>query len=160
MRDILDATFGILAAFLLYTLFRKVSLTLVETLNFFTLAVIYFALTKGEIFGALMGMVCGFVSDSFSLGVFGIAGIANTITGFLTGYISKKINFLSFLRSFVFIGLMAGLELVLLIFLSSLIFSETLNTERGLIFFQPITTGLLGSLLFLLMRKIKSKDGK
>lgn len=160
MRDIIDAAFGILVAFLLFTLFKKVSITLLETMNFFTLVVIYFALAKGEIFGAATGMVCGFVMDSFSLGVFGVAGIANTITGYVTGYIAKKINILSFTRNFILIGLMASLELFLWIFFSSLIFSETISTEKGLIFFQPLTTALLGSCLFLLMRKIKSKNGK
>ncbi|MGB8951339.1 MAG: rod shape-determining protein MreD [Candidatus Aminicenantales bacterium] len=160
MRDGIHAALGVVAAFLLFTILKKISYVLPEAMNFFTLVVIYFALTRGEIFGACLGMVCGFIIDSFSLGVFGIAGLANTITGFLTGFIAKKINVLSVMRSFLFFGLMASLELGLWIFFSFLVFSETVNTDRGLVFFQPLSTAFFGSLLFILMRKSRSRNGQ
>jgi rod shape-determining protein MreD len=160
MRDIIKAGIGIIAAFFLFTILNRISYSLVATTNVFTMIVIHMALIKGEVFGAGMGMACGLVVDSISLGVFGIAGIANTITGFLAGYISRTINVLSLVRSFVFIGIMAGIELGIRTFFVSLVFGGAVNTEKGLIFLQPLSTAFLGSLLLFIRKKIRKKHGE
>ena len=36
------------------------------------------------------GTMCGLVQDTFSLGVFGVAGLTKTLLGFWTGYISRQ----------------------------------------------------------------------
>lgn len=160
MRDVMEAAAGILIAFLFYTLFRKISVSLSESLNFFTLAVILIGLMKGEMAGAFMGMACGLIVDSFSLGIFGIAGLANTLTGYLAGYISRKVNVIPFLRNLVFIGIMASLELAVWMGMSALIFGEGIHFGKGLIFLQPVFTAIVGSLLFLGIRKFKAKHEK
>jgi len=160
MKEAVEVGLGIIIAFLLYTILGKISAAFLQTFNVFTLVVVYFAIARGEIFGASIGTFCGLIQDSFSLGVFGVAGISNTITGFLSGYIAGKINVTPFARNFVFIFFMTSVELVLWLFLYSFIFSEGFNTGKGLIFFQPLITAFLGSLIFLLLRRIKTKYGK
>lgn len=160
MRDIMEAAGGILIAFLFYTVFRKISVSLSESLNFFTLAVILIGLLKGEMAGAFVGIACGLIVDSFSLGVFGIAGLANTLTGYLTGIISRKVNVVPFLRNLVFIGVMASFELILWMGMSALIFAEGINFGKGLILLQPVFTAIVGSLLFLGIRKFKAQHEK
>jgi cell shape-determining protein MreD len=110
--------------------------------------------------GALMGMACGLIVDSFSLGIFGIAGLANTLTGYLTGILSRKVNVVPFLRNFVFIGIMASLELAVWMGLSALIFGEGIHFGKGLIFLQPVFIAIFGSLLFLGIRKFKAQHEK
>lgn len=157
MKDIIKVPFAILIAFLLYSTLSKVSLSFTQLFNFFSLVVIYFAVEKDEVFGACLGAFCGLVQDSFSLGVFGVAGLAKTITGFLAGYISKKVNVIPITRCFIFIFTLVSLEFILWALLYSFIFSERINTGKGLIFFQPLCTAFLGSFLFHLIRKF-SKD--
>jgi rod shape-determining protein MreD len=122
------------------------------------LVVIYFAVEKNEIFGACVGAFCGLIQDSFSLGVFGVAGLAKTIAGFTAGYIAKKIDVHPPLRSFVFIFLLISFEFILWALLYSFIFSGSINTGRGLIFFQPLSTALVGSVLFFFLRKFKRSE--
>jgi rod shape-determining protein MreD len=156
----MESAGGILIAFLFYTVFRKISVSLSESLNFFTLAVILIGLVKGEMAGAFVGMACGLIVDSFSLGIFGIAGLVNTLTGYLTGIISRKVNVVPFLRNLVFIGVMASFELILWMGMSALIFAEGINFGKGLIFLQPVFTAIVGSLLFLGIRKFKAQHEK
>lgn len=160
MRDFIEIALGIVIAFIFYTVLAKISISLIQIFNVFSLVIIYFALDKGEIYGACIGTFCGLIQDSFSLGVFGVAGIAQTIMGFTAGYISRKINVLPLRRNFFFIFVLVGFELLLWALLYSFIFSETINTGKGLIFFQPLSTALLGSILFILIRKFKNLASK
>ena len=157
MKDFTEAIFGILIAFILYSIFSKISFSLVLIFNAFSLVVLYFALIKGEVFGAGMGTICGLVQDSFSLGVFGIGGLSKTIMGFIAGYISRKINVTPFLRNFVFIFIMISLELILWAILYSFIFEEKLYTRRGILLFQPLITALLGGIIFRFIPKLRRK---
>jgi len=158
MKDFIKISLGIIVAFLLYTILNKISPSLVLLFNVFSLVVIYFAVEKNEIFGACIGAFCGLIQDSFSLGVFGVAGLAKTIAGFSAGYIAKKIDVHPPLRSFVFIFLLISFEFILWALLYSFVSSGSINTGRGLIFFQPLSTALVGSVLFFFLRKfIRSK---
>jgi len=158
MKNFIKPFFAIIIAVVIYSVFFKFSIILPQIINVFSLVVIYFALIKGEVFGACLGAFCGLVQDSFSLGVFGVAGIAKTITGFLAGYISKRIDVGPFVRNFLFIFILICLELTLWSFLYFFIFSERINTKNGLIFLQPLVTGLLGSTLFHLIQIIQKKE--
>ena len=155
MRDIIEVFFGVLIAFVLFFFVSKVSFNLVQTINFFSLVVIYFAIQKGEIFGAGLGAFCGLVQDSFSIGVIGIAGIAKTIMGFTAGYASRKVNIMKFGRSFVFIILLIILELILWVSISLFVYSKNWFVGQKLILFQPVVTAGFGSILLLVANKIK-----
>ena len=156
MKDFVEMVLSVLVAFLLYSLLAKISVSLLFLVNFFSLIVIYFAVEKGEIYGACMGAFCGLLQDSFSMSVFGVAGIAKTIMGYSAGYFSGKINVTPVRRQFVFIFLLLCVELIIWSVLYSFIFSERVSTGGGLIFFQPLITAVLGSLGFRFVRKLKS----
>lgn len=155
MKDFIEIIIGILIAFLFYTVFKKISISLIQLFNIFSLIVIYFALEKGEIFGACLGTVCGLIQDSFSLGVFGVAGLSKTIMGFLAGYVSKKLDVTPIFRKFLFIFVLLLIEYILWAFLSAFIFSEKFLIGRTIQSFQPLTTAGLGSLFFLLLQQVK-----
>jgi hypothetical protein len=104
-----------------------------------------------------MGLACGLVVDSFSLGIFGLAGIANTVTGYAAGYVSRKINVLLPSRMVVFIGLMGLLDFSLWVLLTSVFFGQAVPWNRGLVFVQPLLTAVLGTLTYTLIRKLKAR---
>lgn len=155
MKDSIGMVLSIFAAVVLYFLFAKISVSLLLSINLFSLIVIYFALEKGEVYGACLGAFCGLIQDSFSLSVFGVAGIAKTVMGFSAGYFSCKINVTPVRRNFVFVFLLLCLELAIWALLYSFIFSERVNTGGGLIFFQPLITAVLGALAYRFIRNLK-----
>ena len=160
MKNVVEAGLAIIIAFILYTILSKISLSLLQTFNVFSIIVICFAIIKGEIFGAFMGTFCGLIHDSFSLGVFGVSGLIETIIGFLAGYFSRKINVVSFFRSFTFIFIVAMADTVLSIILYSVIYPGSINMKGGLIFFQPLNTAFFGTFVLLLLRRIRSRNGE
>lgn len=156
MKEILKMAAATLAAFVLYSFLGRINPSLLMILNTFSLVVIFFAMLKGELFGVLLGALCGLLQDSFSLGVFGVAGLSKTLLGFAAGYISRKVNVFPFFRNFIFIFILATGELAVWTFLYTLIFSMRILTGNALIFFQPLTTAVLGSLIFALVRRLKT----
>jgi rod shape-determining protein MreD len=155
MKDFFWMVLSVIVAFLLYSVLGKISLSLLYLFNFFTLVVIYFAVEKGEIYGACLGAFCGLIQDSFSISVFGVAGIAKTIVGFLAGYFAGKINVTPIRRSFFFILILNCVELLIWAGLYSFIFSIRVNTGGGLLFSQPLLTAFLGAVVFSQLRKKK-----
>ena len=155
MRDYLQAALGIFIAFIIYTVLFKISVSLVLMLNTFSVVVIYFAFKKGEVFGAIMGMICGLIQDSFSIGVFGVAGIAKTILGYLAGTLSKKMNVFPFTRNVIINIVLLTMELAIWSLLFRFVFSENINIGGGIIFLQPLGTAFAASALFPLLRKIQ-----
>jgi len=156
MKEALKVGAATLTAFVLYSLLGRIEPSLLLVLNTFTLVVIFFSMLKGELFGVLLGAFCGLLQDSFSLGVFGVAGLSKTLLGFVAGYISRKMNVFPFFRNFIFIFILATGELAVWAFFYALIFSRRVITGNALIFFQPLTTAVLGSLIFALARRLKT----
>ena len=157
MRRYFAVILGIIAAFIIYSLLSRISLSLTMILNVLSVVVIYTGITQGELSGALTGMACGLIQDSFSVGVFGIAGIAKTITGYLAGYISGKVNVIPFLRKFLLSSFLLFLELAVWSFLYIWIFSEKVNTGGGIIFIQPFVTAAIICITFVIIPKVKVK---
>ncbi|MBN2245504.1 MAG: rod shape-determining protein MreD [Candidatus Aminicenantes bacterium] len=146
-KDIVEAMLGIILAFLIYTLLSKISFKVNLLFNIFLITVIYFALKKGEVGGAVIGMLCGLIHDSFSIEVFGVAGISMTLTGFFTGYFSKKINIYAPLRMFLFIFFITVINLGIWAAMYFFVFSEDVFRGSGYIFFQPLATAVLGLII-------------
>ncbi|MFQ5720882.1 MAG: rod shape-determining protein MreD [Candidatus Aminicenantales bacterium] len=151
MKDFFEILIAVIFAFLFYTVLKFISISIVQLFNIFSLVVIYFALTKGEIVGASLGAGCGLIQDALSLGVFGVAGISKTIIGFAAGYISRRINVLPVIRNFIFLFILLSIDFILWSFLSSLIFSEKLLIGHHLQFLQPLLTAALGALIFFIL---------
>jgi rod shape-determining protein MreD len=157
MKHILLLVAGIITAFLIYSLLLQVSISFTLVINVFSVVVIYVAISRGEIYGAFTGMACGLIQDSFAMGVFGVAGIAKTLIGYMAGYFAQKINVTPFTRKFVFSSALLYLELILWSFLYVSIFGERLHISKGLIFLQPLLTALIVCSLFLIAPKIRAK---
>jgi rod shape-determining protein MreD len=140
-----------MAAFVLSSLLGRVSPALILSFNLLSVVVLYAAVRKGEIYGAVTGMLCGLLQDSFSIGVLGVAGIAKTLAGYTAGSVAKRINIASFSRRYSFFVLMLLLELAVWAFLYTTIFSQRIYTAGGLIFLQPFLTAMaaVGSFPFI-----------
>lgn len=146
---------GVTLALILHTLLSRISFPLVLVFNFFSLVVAYIAFEKGEVYGACFGTVCGLIQDSFSAGVFGIAGISKTLMGYTAGYVSRKMNIQSLPRKCFLVFLLVAAELAIWAALYTIIFAEHVNTGRGYLFFQPLGTVLMGCVLFPLAQRLK-----
>lgn len=153
IRDILEGSLAVLLAFLAYSLLGWAAPALLPAVNVFSLAVACFGVLKGEIPGAILGTVGGLVQDSFSWGVFGVAGLSKTLLGFAAGYISRKINVAPFFRSFLFLAALMTVELVLWSSLQAFVFAEKIPLQKGLFFLQPFLTSFLASLLLYFERR-------
>jgi len=154
MKHFLKITIAIISTVVLFSVLTKISPAFTMIFNIFNLLVLYFALEEGEIYGAVMGSVGGLIQDSFSIGVFGIAGTSKTILGFLAGYISRRINVVPRVRRVIFIFVMLLSEVLLWMFLYSFVISEKFYTAKGLFFLQPVCTTALAFIVFPLFKKL------
>ncbi len=153
MKSFFEAFLGVVLAVAVFTLLGKISASLLFLFNPFAWVVLYFSLTKHEVFGAATGTVCGLLHDSLSLGLFGVSGLTMTLLGFSTGYVSRKINVAPTGRNFVFLLIVSTIELALWKFLVSFLFRERLALGGGLVLFQPLTTAFVATLLFQAARR-------
>jgi cell shape-determining protein MreD len=158
MREYLRAFAGIGLAVVLFTVLGKISTNLVIVFNAFSWIVLYFSLTKDEVYGAVLGTICGLLQDAFSLGVFGVAGLTKTVLGFWTGFISRKINVVPVTRNFVFLLIMASFELSLWKFLAHFLFRERLAAGGGLALLQPLATAAIVTAAFQIARRAKGEN--
>jgi rod shape-determining protein MreD len=157
LRGVLEALATALGAFVLYSLAGRAGASAVLVFNAFSLAVILFAMEKGEVFGGILGTACGLLQDSFTFGVFGVAGFSKTLLGIVAGYASRKLHVRPPLRSFVFIFACAAGELAVWAFLYTLVFSRGLAAAGPVLLFQPVTTAALGGLVLALVRRLKAR---
>lgn len=146
MKDITRAAAALCIAFIGLTILERFVPASVHVVNVLSLVVFYFAMRKGEVFCAVLGMICGLVQDSFSIGVFGLSGIAKTLSGFAAGFIAGRINIVSFRRNFLFIFFLTTMELVIWALLYQFLLAESIPTGGGLVFLQPLGTAVCGSL--------------
>jgi rod shape-determining protein MreD len=158
--DVLRAFLGTLVAVLVYSVAGAGTPALLVVFNAFSVVVLYFSIRRGEVFGALLGTMCGLAQDAFSLGVFGVAGLTKTMLGFWTGYISRRIDVAPFTRNALFMLIMSVLEMVLWVLLTAVVRLKPVNLQGGLILLQPVVTALLGSFLFALERRIRSRNSR
>jgi rod shape-determining protein MreD len=158
MKSLFEAVLGVILAVVLHTLLGKISASLLFLFNAFSWVVLYFSLMKDEVFGAVMGTVCGLLQDSFSLGLFGVGGLTKTLLGFSTGYISRKINVTPVARNFVFLLIVSTIELTLWKLLVLFLFRGRFALGGGLAFFQPLATAFFVTLLFQIIRRKRGES--
>jgi len=154
VKDIAYTAAGMLAAFILSSLMGSISPMLILSFNLLSVVVLYAAVRRGEVYGAVTGMLCGLLQDSFSIGVFGVAGIAKTLAGYTAGSVAKRINLAPFSRRYSFYSLVLFLELAVWAFLYAAIFSRRIYTAGGLIFLQPFLTALVAVGIVPLVRRV------
>ena len=157
MKPFIEGLLGIVLAVALHAFLGKVSASLVIVLNSFAWVVLFFGLARNEVFGALMGTICGLLQDSFSLGVFGVGGLTKTLLGFAAGYISRKINVIPLRRTFFFVLIIATLELLLWKSFAFFLFGERFWAAGGLALLQPLATALVVTCAFQVQRRREAR---
>jgi len=160
LGDVVRAFLGTLLAVLVYSLAGAGGPALLVVFNAFSVVVLYFSVRRGEVFGAILGTMCGLAQDAFSLGVFGVAGLTKTLLGFWTGYISRRIDVVPFGRNALFLLVMAVLEMLLWVLLTAIIRLKAVNLQGGIIFVQPLVTAVLASTLFALERRFEARNSR
>jgi rod shape-determining protein MreD len=159
-KDVLRAFLGTLAAVLIYSLAGSAGPQLLVVFNAFSVVVLYFSVRRGEVFGALLGTLCGLAQDTFSLGVFGVAGLTKTLLGFWTGYISRRIDVAPFTRNALFMLVMSVLEMTLWVLITAVVRLQSVSWHGGLILLQPVVTAVVGSLLFAVERRGRARRSR
>jgi len=160
VKDGLRALLGTLIAVAVYSVAGAGAPALLVVFNAFSVVVLYFSIRRGEVFGALLGTMCGLAQDAFSIGVFGVAGLTKTLLGFWTGFISRRIDVVPFTRNALFMLVMSVVEMILWVLLTALVRLKSVNLEGGLIFLQPVVTAAVGGSLFALERWIKARSSR
>lgn len=157
---LLRAFAATLIAVSVYALAGASAPALMIVFNAFSIVVLYFAIRRGEIFGAVLGTMCGLAQDAFSLGVFGVGGLTKTLLGFWSGYVSRRIDVAPFGRNALFVLIMSVAEMILWVLLTALVRLRAVNLEGGLVFVQPLVTAVLASSLFAFERWLKRRDSR
>jgi rod shape-determining protein MreD len=159
-KDVLRALAGTLIAVLVYTLAGAGAPGLLVVFNAFSVVVLYFSVRRGEVFGAMLGTMCGLVQDAFSIGVFGVAGLTKTLLGFWTGYVAKRLDVAPFTRNALFLLVMSVLETLVWVLLMAVVRFKSVNVFGGLLFIQPVVTAVLGSTLFAIERRMRARKAR
>ncbi len=157
IRDVLRAVLAVVAAFLLYAFLGGLGPAALVVLNAFSLIVVFFSVGQGEIYGGLLGSVCGLVQDSFSMGVFGVAGLTKALLGFWTGYVSRRIDVTPPVRLAGFLWVMTSLELLLWILVTAVVLRENPPLRGGALFLQPFVTTVLATVLLGIKRRVEAR---
>ncbi|MCX6560094.1 MAG: hypothetical protein NTZ26_06210 [Candidatus Aminicenantes bacterium] len=155
MRDVLHGGLILMAAFLVHAVLGRFLAASFFGVDSFLVAVLLFAIVKGDLAGAVMGTAAGLFADAFSLGVFGISGAAFIVAGFLSGWISRRINIMTFLRSFIFLTGLSALALGERLVLNAVVIAEPIPWQRGGLLLRPVATGLAGAAAFALFRRFR-----
>jgi len=158
--DVLRALLATLAAVVVYSVAGSAGPELLVVFNAFSVVVLYFSVRRGEVFGAILGTLCGLTQDAFSLGVFGVAGLTKTLLGFWTGFISRRIDVSAFGRNALFMLVMSVLEMALWVLITAIARLASVNWHGGLILLQPVVTAVLGSLLFAVERRVRARRSR
>jgi len=145
---------GIIVAVVLYALLGQLEPTLIILINTFSILVLFAAVAYGELEGAIMGTCAGLIQDAMSYGVFGLAGLSQTLAGFLAGWLSHKLDINNFYRRSVFLFFLSLLQLVIWVFFYSIVFKKSLLYSHPAFYLQPVFTAILTSSLISLFKKM------
>ncbi|RFT15975.1 MAG: hypothetical protein OP8BY_1981 [Candidatus Saccharicenans subterraneus] len=146
--------FGLMLAVALYAFLGWLEPSLVLLFNTFSILVMVIAIVYGELDGAIMGTCAGLAQDALSYGVFGLAGLSLTISGFLAGWLSRKLDVHTFYKRMVFVFILSLGQLIIWTLFYFLIFRKSLLYSQPVLYLQPLATALLAAVLIRLFRKV------
>jgi rod shape-determining protein MreD len=159
-KDVLRAFLATLVGVIVYSAAGGAAPALLVVFNAFSMVVLFFSVRRGEVFGALLGTMCGLVQDAFTLGVFGVAGLTKTLLGFWTGYVARRIDVAPFARNALFMLVMSVLEMVLWVLLTAVVRPESVNLNGGLLLLQPLVSAIVTSSLFALEKWFEARSSR
>lgn len=157
MRVWLAGAATIAAAYLVLSVLGPLAEPAAVVVDVFSVAVLLFGAIRGEIPGAILGAVGGLVVDAFSLGVFGLSGLVLTSAGYLAGYVSRKVNILSWYRMLLFFLILASAAFLAWIGLNAAVARSPLPWSGGFILLRPIATAVACALIFEGRRRFKAR---
>ncbi len=155
--DWLVAIVSLILSFVIYSFLGALDPALVMLINPFAVVVFFISILYGEVAGLLVGTGAGLIQDAFSYGVLGLAGLSYTISAFLAGWFSQKLNLNSFNKRFVFSFIFSLLQLSIWLVMYGLIFKQSILYSQPYIYIQPVNTALLVSVMVWLIKKLKLK---
>jgi len=145
---------GLLLAVALSALLNWLEPALGLLINAYSILVMLTAIVYGEQDGAIIGTCAGLGQDALSSGVFGLAGLSLTISGFLAGWLSRKLDLHIFHKRLVFIFIISLGQLLIWAFFYSLIFRKSLLYSQPALYLQPAVTALITAGLMNLFKKV------
>lgn len=110
--------------------------------------VVYSALTTGQVSGLLTGTLAGLFQDAMSGGVIGVAGLSNTVVGFLAGTIGTQFIVTHTFPRFVVFFVATVVNVALIIGLYELLGLRPFGFPLGQVAGQALGNAVVGVLAF------------
>lgn len=121
-------------------------------LDLVLVAIVYLAMTTSPVTALLSGAIGGVIQDALSGGIIGVGGIAKTIVGFSVALLGSQIIVVRSLPRFVIFFGATLLHASAFLGLYSMLESRIPNASVGGVFGQAFGNGLVGAVLFELLR--------
>jgi len=123
-------------------------------LDLVLVAIVYLAMTTSPVTALLSGAAGGVIQDTLSGGIIGVSGIAKTIVGFSVALVGTQIIVVrSFPRFVIFFGATL-LHASVFLGLYSMLVAPIPNSSVSSVFGEALGNGLVGAVLFELLRAL------
>ena len=123
-------------------------------LDLVLVAIVYLAMTTSPVTALLSGAAGGVIQDTLSGGIIGVSGIAKTIVGFSVALVGTQIIVArSFPRFVIFFGATL-LHASVFLGLYSMLVAPIPNSSVSSVFGEALGNGLVGAVLFELLRAL------
>ena len=123
-------------------------------LDLVLVAIVYLAMTTSPVTALLSGAAGGVIQDTLSGGIIGVSGIAKTIVGFSVALVGTQIIVVrSFPRFVIFFGATL-LHASVFLGLYSMLVAPIPNSSVSGVFGEALGNGLVGAVLFELLRAL------
>ena len=121
--------------------------------NIILIAVILAALMRGSVFGQLFGFLFGLMADTLSVGLFGANTFAFTLTGYLSGTMSKKLDISQYKAQMIFTFLLSILYVTVIIVIHSIFLDENSIFSVKVVWFSPFLNAVFAPFIYWLFAK-------
>jgi len=125
--------------------------------DLFLVIVVLNAMDGNSVAGMFGGMVAGLVTDGLTGGYFGLFGIANTVIGYGTAITAQRLVIQRAASSLLVFAVAAAAQQLILFGISLLFLADADLPQYSWILVKVGTTGLLGGVLYLANRRMRSR---
>ncbi len=144
----------------LHTLASRLMPWFSSTVDMFLILAIFSSLGRSPAWSCLAGTVTGLAADSLSGGLFGLYGFANTLTAWGAAQVQQRIV----LHQPVTVGLLmsaaTAVQMTTLAVLFSLLLLGSEGPSPGFMLLRMLTSGILGAVLFVTIRRFERFEKK
>lgn len=125
--------------------------------DLFLVIVVFNAMDGNSVAGMFGGMVAGLVADGVTGGYFGLFGLANTVIGYGTALTAQRLVIQRPASSFLVFAVAAAAQQLILLGTTLLFLTDTEIPQYSWILVKVATTGVLGGVLYLANRRMRSR---